>query len=298
MFLIARIGIWSAELRSAPPPAVADAAAELETLGYGAAWVPGVFDDPFSTAATMLAASERMLIGAGVVSIWERSAGHVAAATTAINEQFEDRFLLGIGAGHQPLVDRDRPGRYRRPADNVARYLDDLDKAETPVPARQRVLAALGPRMLRLAGQRTAGSHPYLVPPEHTAYARELLGEGPLLMPEQAVVLSRDPILARDIARAHVAEHIDLPAYAAAWRRLGFSADDLAGGGSDRLVAAAVAWGEEAIKKRVDRHFAAGADHVSLHVLGMSDGRLPRSEWLRLAQITELKTSSNAPPTA
>jgi probable F420-dependent oxidoreductase len=117
-----------------------------------------------------------------------------------------------------------------------------------------------------------------------------LLGEGPLLMPEQAVVLSRDATLARDIARAHVAEHIDLPAYAAAWRRLGFNADDLAGGGSDRLVTAAVAWGEKAIKERVDRHFAAGADHVSLQVLGMSDGRLPHGEWLRLSQITDLKS--------
>jgi probable F420-dependent oxidoreductase len=290
VFDIGRIGIWSAELRSAPAPAVAHAAAEIESLGYGAAWVPGIFDDPFDTAATMLAATHRMHIGAGVVSIWERTAAHVAAATAALNEQFEDRFLLGIGAGHQPLVDRDQPRRYQRPVDSIGRYLDNLDVAETPVPARRRVLAALGPRMLRLAAQRTAGSHPYLVPPEHTAYARELLGEGSLLMPEQAVVLSRDLILARDIARAHVAEHIDLPAYAAAWRRLGFTADDLAGGGSDRLVAAAVAWGEEVIKERVDQHFAAGADHVSLQVLGMSEGQLPHSEWLRLSQIIELKS--------
>jgi probable F420-dependent oxidoreductase len=268
---------------------VADAAAELESLGYGAVWVPGIFDDPFGTAATMLAASERMLVGAGVVSIWECTADHAAAATAALNEQFEDRFLLGIGAGHQPLVDRDQPGRYRRPLSGVGRYLDDLDIAGTPVPVRRRVLAALGPRMLRLARERAAGSHPYLVPPEHTAYARELLGPDPLLMPEQAVVLSGDLVAARDIARAHVAEHIELPAYAAAWRRLGFTADDLAGGGSDRLLAAAVACGEDAVKERVDQHFAAGADHVSLQVLGMSDGRLPHSEWRRLAQITELK---------
>jgi probable F420-dependent oxidoreductase len=163
-------------------------------------------------------------------------------------------------------------------------YLDSLDVAAPAVPAADRVLAALGPRMLELSRDRAAGAHPYLVPVEHTARAREILGSGPMLAPEQAVVLERDADRARTIARGHLETYLALPNYANNLRRLGFGDDDFANGGSNRLVDALVAWGDEAaIAARVDEHRAAGADHVCIQVLGARGGGLPRTEWAALA---------------
>jgi probable F420-dependent oxidoreductase len=163
-------------------------------------------------------------------------------------------------------------------------YLDELDAAGHPVPPESRILAALGPRMLELSRDRSAGAHPYFVPVEHTAVARDVLGAGPVLAPEQAVVLEPDPVRARELARRHVPRYLELPNYANNLRRLGFGDDDLRDGGSDRLVDAIVAWGdEEAIADRVRAHHDAGADHVCIQVVGVDGTAPPRETWRRLA---------------
>jgi probable F420-dependent oxidoreductase len=191
--------------------------------------------------------------------------------------------LLGIGAGHRHHVEAVTDQRYERPYRQVVSYLDDLDSAQPPVPRDQRALAALGPRMLALAGRRTLGAHPYLVTPEHTRLAREILGPAPLLAPEQTVVLETDPAVARSIARQIVTFCLVAPNYTNNWLRLGFTTDDFADGGSDRLVDALVAWGDvETVFKRIDEHRQAGADHVCINVLG-PPGEIPLAGYRALA---------------
>jgi len=185
---------------------------------------------------------------------------------------------------HAVLIDRDAPGRWTRPVEVMASYLDQLDAAPTPVPKEERCLAALGPRMLALARDRSAGSHPYLSPVAHTRLARGVLGEGPLLMPELPVVTEEDPARARAVARAHMAYAARLPNYQRNLLRSGLIEDDLGEELSDRLVDAVVAWGSpEAIARRVGEHLEAGADHVAVHVAGAAQGELPREQWRRLA---------------
>jgi probable F420-dependent oxidoreductase len=192
--------------------------------------------------------------------------------------------MLGLGVSHAALVDREEEGRYRKPLTTMRAYLDSLDVAAPPVPQADRMLAALGPKMLELARDRARGAHPYLVPVSHTARARHILRGDPLLAPEQAVVLERDPDRARTIARGHLERYLALPNYANNLRREGFGDDDFSDGGSNRLVDAIVAWGDEsAIRARVDEHRAAGADHVCIQVLGAQGGGLPLAEWRALA---------------
>jgi len=200
--------------------------------------------------------------------------------------RFGSRFLLGIGASHGSLVESAHRGPYARPYSKMIGYLDALDAATITEPAADRMLAALGPRMLSLARARTSGAHPYLVPPEHTAMARDVLGTGAILAPEQAVVLSAERRSGLDQARAFVASYLLLPNYVSNLRRLGFGDSDLAGNGSDRLVDALVAYGDEAaIAGRVRAHHDAGADHVCIQVVGASEGdeALPLEAWRRLA---------------
>ena len=279
------VGIWSAALRYGDPGETAGAAAELEQLGYSALWPPGGIGGPiFETCGSLLAATTRIVVVPGIVNIWMHDAAETAAAHAALVGAHPDRFLLGLGVSHQPLVDHDAPGRYRAPLAVMDRYLDELDSATPPVPAGERLLAALGPRMLDLARRRSAGAHPYLVTPEHTAQARAALGGAALLAPEQAVVVERDPSIAREVARQHLAIYLQLPNYARNWERLGFDAADAADGGSDRLVDALVAWGDvEAIARRVDEHRAAGADHVCIQALATDLRVPPRAAWRELA---------------
>jgi probable F420-dependent oxidoreductase len=279
------VGIWSAALRYGDPGEVADAAAELEELGYSALWPPGGIGGAiFDTCASLLDATRRVTVIPGIVNIWMHDAAETASAHARLVGAHPDRFLLGLGVSHQPLVDHGAPGRYRAPVATMDRYLDALDGATPPVPVAERLLAALGPRMLDLARRRSAGSHPYLVPPEHTAQARTALGHGVLLAPEQAVVVERDPATARDVARQHLAIYLQLPNYARNWERLGFDAADVTDGGSDRLVDALVAWGDvEAIARRIAEHRAAGADHVCLQALAPDLRALPRATWRELA---------------
>ena len=208
----------------------------------------------------------------------------VAAGHATLARDYPDRFLLGLGVSHAPAVERSEQV-YEHPLAKMQGYLDALDAAEPPVPAAERMLAALGPRMLALAGDRTAGAHPYLVGPEHTAFARETLGTGPLLAPEQKVVLDTDPTRARAVARQHLARYLELPNYTNNLLRTGYGDDDLADGGSDRLVDGIVAWGDlSAIDARVREHRDAGADHVCLQVLLEDPSALPRDEWRALAE--------------
>ena len=185
----------------------------------------------------------------------------------SLDAQYPGRFVLGLGASHAPLVEN-----YTRPYSRMVAYLDTLDVAGPEVGKDRRMLAALGPRMLELARDRAAGAHPYFVPVEHTAHARTILGKGPLLAPEVTVVLESDPTTARNLARTFTAGYLTLPNYANNLRRLGFGDEDLAGGGSDRLVDAVVAWGDvDAVASRVQEHRAAGADHVCIQVLPIRD---------------------------
>ena len=197
------------------------------------------------------------------MSIWPASPGTSAAPSPTLEAQFAGRFVLGLGTSHSAIVQD-----YARPYTKMVAYLDALDALDVPVPPDRRILAALRPRMLELAAARAAGAHPYFVPVEHTAKARDVLGPGPLLAPEVAVVLETDPVRAREVARGYTTGYLTLPNYSQNLRDLGYGDDDVAGGGSDRLVDAVVAWGDPAaVAERVRQHHDAGADHVCLQVI-------------------------------
>jgi probable F420-dependent oxidoreductase len=279
-----RLGLWSLELRRAEGGLVRELAAELEELGYSAFWLTGGAPGVFEAAGGLLAATVRTIVATGVVSIWSQTPERSAEAWAEFQRLYPDRFLLGIGVGHGPVVNQLTPGRYQHPAAEMARYLDRLDE-DQGVPPERRVLAALSPRMLRTARDRAIGTHPYLVTAEHTARIRAEIGDGALVAPEQAVVVSEDADLARSIARQHLKVYFGLPNYVNNWFRLGFDETDLANGGSNRLVDALVAWGSvDTVRARVEEHYQAGADHVALQVLGGSAADPPRCAWRQLAQ--------------
>ena len=220
--------------------------AELEQLGFGTVWLGGSPPADLSTAEPLLAASTTLVVATGIVNVWDAEPSVAAAGYQRVAAAYPGRFVLGIGAGHRPLVG----DRYTKPYDKLVSYLDGLD--EGGVPESARVLAALGPKVLRLARDRTAGAHPYLTTPEHTAQAREILGEGKVLAPEQKVILSTDAAEARALARKRLEIYFGLPNYTNNWLRLGFTEADLADGGSDRLIDAMVVWGnEDTIRERV-----------------------------------------------
>jgi probable F420-dependent oxidoreductase len=278
-----RIGIWARELRRGDESVRREAAAELAQLGYGTLWFPGMAgSDSIDCAGVLLDATEHVVVATGITNIWTEEPAGVAAGHARLTKAHPGRFLLGLGVSHAPLIGEER---YRRPYSAMVSYLDALDAASEPPPVDERVLAALGPRMLALSRDRSAGAHPYLVTPEHTTIAREAIGEGKLLAPEQAVVLERDPSRARELARGHLEGYLRLPNYTNNWLRHGFTEDDLRDGGSDRLVDALIAWGDEdAIHARVREHHDAGADHVCLQVIHGGEGP-PLEEWRRLAGV-------------
>jgi probable F420-dependent oxidoreductase len=278
-------GIWSAALRYGDGAAAAEAAAELEGLGYTALWIPDVGGDVFESVANLLAATRTATIATGILNLWMHTAEETAVQHAALTAAHGDRFLVGIGVSHAHLIDRvQEAGTYQRPLARMQEYLDGLDAADPPLTAGDRVLAALGPRMLELARTRSAGAHPYLGTPEHTATARAALGPDRLLAPEQGLVLESDPTRARGLAREHLAIYLAATNYTNNWRRLGFTEDDLADGGSDRLVDALVAWGDEsALAGRVQEHRDAGADHVCVQLLGGDRRGLALEGWRALA---------------
>lgn len=258
-------------------------AIEIERLGYSALWfgeAPGG-KDAFVRAATLLAATDALVVGTGIASIWGRDPLTTASAIRSIAEAFPGRFIAGLGVSHPPAVEA-RGERYVKPFSVMREYLTALDRTQhlSPEPSEPApvVLAALRPRMLELAATAADGAHPYFVPVEHTRRARQILGPSAILAPELAVVLEPDPAQARRLARQHTGSfYLSAPNYVENLRWLGFGDDDFVDGGSDELVDAVVAWGDpQAIVDRIREHLAAGADHVCLqpvtHVRPLEDG--------------------------
>ncbi len=278
------VGVWSHQLRYGDKAESAEAAAELEELGFTALWIPDVGRTPvLDSVSHLLSATNDVVIATGILNLWMNDPGDVAASYASMTAAHGDRFLMGIGVSHAPLIDATEPGRYRKPLAATAAFLDALDSAEQPVPVEARVLAALGPKMLELAANRSRGAHPYLTTPEHTQRAREHLGAGPLLLPEQTVIFADDVADARAIGTNWLKRYLAMPNYADNMLRLGFSSDDVSSV-SDRLFDAIIAWGDErTVIGRVNEHLAAGADHVCVQVLTADLNGYPRTEWRRIA---------------
>jgi probable F420-dependent oxidoreductase len=270
---VGRIGIWVRQAGLS-----AELAREVESMGYGAVWIGSSPGGDLRIADELLTATKTLVVATGIVNIWADDAATIATAHHRITAAFPGRFLLGVGVGH-PEATSD----YQHPYRNLVQYLDVLD-AEGVSPD-ERALAALGPKVLALARDRSAGAHPYLTTPEHTRQARELLGPEPLLAPEQKIVIEADPETARGLARRAVAKpYLELTNYLANLRRLGWSDDDFAAGGSDALIDALVGHGDApTAAARVQQHLDAGADHVAIQLVS-ADGDDPIDGYRRLAQ--------------
>jgi probable F420-dependent oxidoreductase len=278
------VGIWSLQFRTGDRAQASDAISELEELGFDTLWIPesgttAILD----VAAELLAASTKIVVASGILNIWMHKPDEVIAAVRKFDADHPDRFLLGLGVSHASLVEP--TGRqYARPRSLMIEFLDALDEASPPVGPSQRMLAALGPKMLELARDRSLGAHPYCVPVQHTAAARETLGAGPILAPELKAVLIEDPTAARALARAHLDHYLEMPNYTNNLLRFGYTDADFGDGGSDRLVDALVAWGSpEVIAARVRDHQAAGADHVCINVIPADTSKFPIDEWRAIA---------------
>lgn len=281
---ISGTGIWAASLRYGDQAESADAVAELESLGYSAAWIPDVGGELFPAVENLLRATTTLTVATGILNLWMHTPDETAAEHARMTTEYGDRFMVGIGVSHARRIDLEGPGRYAKPLSKMIEFLDGLDAAATPLSPHRRMLAALGPKMLELAGERTAGSHPYLVTPEHTAGARAALGPDKIVASEQAVLLDTNPATARETARLHLSGYIGLPNYTNNWKRIGFTDDDLADGGSNRLVDAFVAWGDEqTIVDRIQAHRDAGADHVCIQALSAERTTQPLEQWRALA---------------
>ena len=268
-----QLGVWS----GTDTLSAADAAAfakRVEAWGYGALWIPeAIGREVFSASAWLLANTSSLIVASGIANIYARDSLSSAAAQKGLNEQSGDRFLLGLGVSHIPFVQGVRQHEYGKPVATMRAYLrgmaDAPYKSVPPASVPQTVLAALGPKMLELSGELADGAHPYNVTPEHTQQAREILGAGKLLCVEQGAILETNPAEARSLARQFLTLYMGLPNYVNNWRRLGFSDTDFGGGGSDRLVDAVIAWGDEnAIRARIEEHWQAGADHVCIQAIG------------------------------
>jgi probable F420-dependent oxidoreductase len=288
-FELGRVGIWTGVLDAVPSAEAKRLAGQLEQLGFPTLWIPETLGrDPFVTAALLLSATSSLHVATGIANIYARDAVTMANTQRTLEEAFPGRFLLGLGVSHQHLVDRIRHHDYDKPYSAMVRYLDEMDDAMFlavgPVERPATVLAALGPKMLRLAADKADGAHPYFVPVEHTALAREILGPEPILAPEQMVVLDTDRTRAFETARKGMAIYLRAPNYVNNLKRLGFSDDDVSDGGSDRLVDAIVSCGDvDAAHQRVQAHFDAGASHVCVQVLGDNPTAVPEAAWRDLA---------------
>jgi probable F420-dependent oxidoreductase len=286
------LGVWTFAQETMPAERSGDIAAELESLGFSAMWLPEAWGrEAFTNAGLMLSATSSLVVATGIANIWARDAVTANNASKTLNAAYGDRFVLGLGVSHRPLVEGLRGHEYATPVSAMRDYLQAMDDAPMRAPEGERrfarVIAALGPKMLDVGATLADGVHPYLVTPEHTARARAAVGDK-FVGVEQAVVLgqSREEYLKR--AHAHLGFYTGLANYKNSWRRLGFGDEDFVRGGSERLCDALVVHGDEnAVMERVNEHRLAGADHVCLQVLSDATNAPPFDEWRRLASLTQ-----------
>lgn len=284
------VGLWTGTLDSLAPSELGPIAASIEEMGYPSLWFSEAWGrEALTQSALLLAGSRSLVVATGIATIWGRDAVAAKNAARTLSAFSQDRFILGLGISHQPLVERLRNHRYDAPVDTMRTYLEAMDAA--PMLAREsdqgvvRIVAALGPRMVRLAAELTEGAFSYLSTTDHSARVRQAIGDGPFLCVEQAVVLGESTETWLERAHQHLEFYTGLENYRANWRRFGFSDEDFVRGGSQRLCEALVFHGDEAaVQRRVNEHFSAGADHVVLQVLGASPTEPPLVEWRRLAK--------------
>jgi probable F420-dependent oxidoreductase len=267
-----RIGIWHSRRKGGP-----GVVTEIEKLGYGAFWLGG--SPSVEQARPYVEAGDTILVATGILNVWQHDPADVARDHHKLTSDHPGRFLLGIGIGH-PEATSD----YQRPRKTMRDFFDGLDNAETPVPKEERIAAALGPKMLDLAKERSLGTHPYFIDVQHTRFARERVGPGVIVAPEVAVVVEEDPDTARRIAREYAASYLRLTNYTSNLLRFGYTERDIADGGSDRLIDAVIPHGSpEQIADAVRAHLEAGADHVCLQPLGHGDE--PLEDFAKLADV-------------
>jgi probable F420-dependent oxidoreductase len=286
------VGIWTSTHETLPAGQSGGVALEVENLGYSAMWIPEAWGrESFTSSSLLLSATSTLTIATGIANIWGRDAVSAANAAKTLNAAYADRFVLGLGVSHQPLVERLRGHDYQSPLEVMREYLTAMDAAPMLAPEGQhtyaRIVAALGPKMLKLGATLANGVHTYLVTPEHTAIARDIVGDH-FIGVEQAVVLgeSREEFLRR--AHAYLEIYTGLENYRNNWRRLGFSDPDFVRGGSDRLCDVMVVHGNEhAVLAAVNEHRDAGADHVCLQVLGEDMTTPPLHEWRLIGAALE-----------
>lgn len=282
------VGIWSHDIERMPAPVAREFARAIESCGFHALWIPESLGSKeiFAQAGLILAATAHIVVASGIANIWARDPVAMANGARTLVDAYPDRFLLGLGVSHAPTV-KIRGHEYARPVEHMREYLDSMDAAPYVGPKVEvpRVLAALGPRMLQLSAERSLGAHPYFVPVEHTAQAREELGAEPLLAVEQAAIIAGDAMIGHEAARRHMKRYLDLENYTNNLRRLGWGDRDLSEGGSDKLVDAIVAWGDvNAVERRVREHRSRGADHVCLQVLRVDIKAPPIDDIRRIAK--------------
>jgi probable F420-dependent oxidoreductase len=283
-----QVGLWSSDLNSLPAPQAREAVAEIEELGYAALWFGEALGrEAFTNASVLLSATSRLVVATGIANIFVRDAWATNAAAKTLAEAYPQRFVLGLGVSHKPLVEM-RGHDYRSPLSTMRAYLEDMREAQFAAVQPEHdppwLLAALGPKMLELSRDLADGAHPYLVTPQHTAEAREIFGDDPLLAVEQAVAPTTDREEGLRLARSHLSRYLRLPNYRNSWLRQGFREEDLSGDGSERLAERLVAWGSESgIRERISEHLSAGADQVCVQVVtdGPMDGL--RERWRSLA---------------
>jgi probable F420-dependent oxidoreductase len=282
------VGAWVGQYWQRTADEARADARRLEEAGYGMLWISEAFGrEILAFAGVLLAATDRIRVGTGIANLWVRDPAAMINGARTLAEAFPGRFVLGVGVSHQPLVSP-RGHAYQNPLAVTRAYVEAMSAVPYRAPAPEIpppvLVGALGNAMLELAGQLADGVHPYLVTADHTRGAREILGDGPVLAPEQAVVLCDDPEIARAVGRQHLATYFRLPNYVRSWRRQGFTEEDLADGGSDHLVDGLVAWGDvDAIVERIRAHHAAGADHVALQPLAGDGVPDPVEQLLTLA---------------
>lgn len=287
---IGHLGVWTTELRFGDSPETREAVAELDDLGFGAVWLPGLDGAGILEAVErQLQATTRLAVATGVIGVWGYDAAHLAAEHARLQADYGHRFLLGLGISNEEAAQRIGGRNTFRPIAEMSVYLDALDAAQPSVDVADRVLAAMGPQMVDLAVHRTLGTHPFLVTPDYCAKTRSAIGEENLLAPYLPVVFTRDRHDAHAAARQWLGQFIGMPSYNSCLRTQGFTDDDLTDGPSERLIDAITAWGDlDAIAARVHAYYGAGANHVALHVLGAAT-ELPLREWRELAAIADVR---------